>query len=422
VPTRRPCGPSFGERSTAGPDVRRRPTVAALLLLALACPFAAPVPAAAGPAPSTTIADPADTPGVLDLRSVRLAQRLGSLVFTFTTRRPFQVSWLSARARRTVCLEIGPRLRPARAVRLCLTGRRGGYALYRSPVVPGGPRARFVRADVSRPDLYSAAVRFAYADAALGVGRVDWSVSTVWVRGGGCIAAAPCRDAAPDAGRVLSRIDRFRVAGCVAAGASERFSGPAGGRDVALTFDDGPAPSTLAVLRVLRRDGARGTFFEIGRQVAGEAAVARDVLRAGEELGNHTWSHPVLTASNTRAQLGRTQAAIAAAAGFTPCLMRPPYGIAAPEVVATARRMGMLTVQWDVDPKDWARPGAQVIAARVLGAVHPGAIVELHDGGGDRSQTVQALETIVPALRARGYRLVTVSRMLGLRRTYSYQP
>ena len=126
--------------------------------------------------------------------------------------------------------------------------------------------------------------------------------------------------------------------------------------------------------------------------------------------------------ANVAAQIRPTQHAIAAATGFTPCLLRPPYEIAPPAVVQIARGLGLLTIQWNVDPKDWTRPGASVIASRVLSAVHPGAIVELHDGGGDLSQTVQALATIIPALHARGYRLVTVGQMLGLHESYSYTP
>ena len=408
--------------STVGRSSRRLGL--GILVAALACaPFAvAPAAAVAGPAPSTTIADPADTSGLLDLLSVRMSQVQSDLRLAFTTRRPFQVSALSAQARRTVCLELGPRGVPARDVRLCLTGRRAASALYRSPVNPGGPRAEFVAATVTRPSLDSATVEFAAADAGLGVGRYDWSVSSVWVQGSGCTASAPCRDDAPDAGRVPSRVDRFRVAGCVASGPSERFSGPSGVRDVALTFDDGPWADTLPMVDALHRLGGVGTFFEIGRQVPADAALSRDVLRAGDELGDHTWSHPVLTAANAAAQIRPTQRAIAAATGFTPCLLRPPYEIAPPAVVKIARSLGLLTIQWNVDPKDWTRPGASVIASRVLSAVHPGAIVELHDGGGDRAETVQALATIIPALHARGYRLVTVGQMLGLHQSYSYTP
>jgi peptidoglycan-N-acetylglucosamine deacetylase len=414
--------PSCEVWSTAAHSARRMGL--GMLVLALACaPFAAAAAVAvAGPAPDVGVTDPADTSGVLDLLSARMTQVQSDLRFTFTTRRPFQISWLSAQARRTVCLQVGPRGLPGRAERLCVTGRLDAQAVYRSPVGSGGPPAGFVRATVTRPNLHTASVEFAASAAGLGRGRYDWSASSVWVRGSGCTAAAPCRDEVPDTGDVPSRVDLFRVDGCVASGASERFFGPPGVRDVALTFDDGPATDTLPMVDALHRLGGVGTFFEIGRQVPDDAALSRAVLRAGDELGDHTWSHPVLTAANAAAQIRPTQHAIAAATGFTPCLLRPPYGIAPPAVVGIARSLGLLTIQWDVDPRDWALPGAGVIASRVLSAVHPGAIVELHDGGGDRSETVQALSTIIPALHARGYRLVTIGQMLDLHESYSYTP
>jgi peptidoglycan-N-acetylglucosamine deacetylase len=145
------------------------------------------------------------------------------------------------------------------------------------------------------------------------------------------------------------------------------------------------------------------------------------VIHAGDVIGDHTWSHPDLTAANAVAQLRSAREAIRNATGFRTCLMRPPYGIAPPDVVHIARSLGLLTIQWDVDPADWSRPGAAVIAQRVLSAVHSGSIVIMHDGGGDRSETVAALRTIVPQLLARGYHLVTVPQLLGLRPAYAYR-
>ena len=151
------------------------------------------------------------------------------------------------------------------------------------------------------------------------------------------------------------------------------------------------------------------------------AATSRAVIRDGDVIGDHTWSHPDLTVQNTAAQVRPTQAAIYNATGFRPCLLRPPYGIAPAGVVGVVRSLGLLTIQWDVDPADWSRPGASVIAQRVLSAVRPGSIVIMHDGGGDRSETVGALGTIVPTLVGRGYHLVTVPQLLGLRPAYRYQ-
>ncbi|HUZ83109.1 MAG TPA: hypothetical protein VMU66_00330 [Gaiellales bacterium] len=91
-------------------------------------------------------------------------------------------------------------------------------------------------------------------------------------------------------------------------------------------------------------------------------------------------------------------------------------------VVRSIRSMGMLTVQWNVDPRDWSQPGVSAIVANVLANARPGAIVLMHDGGGPRVETVAAVRVIVPALLARGYRLVTVPQMLGLSTLWNYRP
>ncbi len=404
--------------------VSRIATVAAAAALAAIAATAGPVsvtaaaPAAAAVAePTLRLVDAADTPGKLDLRSVRLTQSGGSLELTFRVNRPFAVSELSGTADRIVCLDLVPRGRPARGQRVCLIGRGGRHALYRLPLAPGGPRPRFVAAHV-RHIRRGAKVTFSYARIGLRAERVDWSATSTWKGRDACRRL--CRDRVPDGGRAAWAIDPFTLDGCTAAGPSQRFGGPAAGRMVALTFDDGPSIYTPQVLAVLHRYGVHATFFEIGEQVGPLAATARAVIRDGDVIGDHTWSHPDLNAANTAAQIRPTQAAIHRAAGFRPCLLRPPYGTAPPEVVGIARSLGLLTIQWDVDPADWSRPGAAAIAQRVLSAVHPGAIVIMHDGGGDRSETVEALGTIVPQLLARGYHLVTVPQLLGLHPAYAY--
>jgi peptidoglycan-N-acetylglucosamine deacetylase len=375
-------------------------------------------PAAAVAQPTLRLVDAADTPGKLDLRSARLTQSAGSLVFTFRVNRPFAVSELSGDRDRIVCVDIVPRGHPGRGQRVCLIGRRGRHALYRLPLAPGGPRPRFVAAHV-RHIRRGAKVTFAYARIGLRPERLDWSATSTWKGRAAC--SRICHDSVPNHGRAGWRIDAYTLDGCTAAGPSQRSGGPAAGRRVALTFDDGPSVYTPQVLAILNRYGVHATFFEIGRQVRPLAATSRAVIHSGDVIGNHTWSHPDLGAANTAAQLHPTQAVIHRVTGFRPCLMRPPYGTAPPDVVGIARSLGLLTIQWDVDPADWSRPGAATIAQRVLAAVHPGAIVIMHDGGGDRSETVEALGTVVPALLARGYHLVTVPQLLGLRPAYAYR-
>lgn len=189
---------------------------------------------------------------------------------------------------------------------------------------------------------------------------------------------------------------------------------------MALTFDDGPSAYTSAVLATLNRYGVHATFFEVGDEVGPRASASRAVLASGDAIGDHTWSHPELTAANTRSQMSKGRAAIVAATGYTPCIARVPYGEAPPSVVATVRSLGMLTIQWDIDPRDWSLPGPAAIARNVLSNAHNGAIAIMHDGGGNRSQTVAALNTIIPTLLSRGYKLVTVPQLLGLSTAYTY--
>lgn len=126
-----------------------------------------------------------------------------------------------------------------------------------------------------------------------------------------------------------------------------------------------------------------------------------------------------LTPEAQRSQLLETIAAIRrATGGFTPCLWRPPYGAISPSLVKVARSLGLLTVMWDIDPRDWALPGVDSIVSNVESHAHPGAIVIQHFGGGPRQQTLEALPREIGDLRSRGYRFVTVAQMLGLKLLY----
>lgn len=206
---------------------------------------------------------------------------------------------------------------------------------------------------------------------------------------------------------------------CRAAGSvASRNHGSRSRRLVALTFDDGPWPSTRAVLRVLRRTNVRATFFVLGSLIRDRPRTVAQIRAAGHALGNHTWGHPDLTALSGRAvadQLDGTDAAIRRS-GPGPCLFRAPYGLTDRRVLRMVRNRGMVTVGWDVDSRDYTRPGARQIVRTVLGSVRPGSIVLMHDGGGDRVQTVAALPKIIRVLRRRNYRLVTVPDLLRLRR------
>jgi peptidoglycan/xylan/chitin deacetylase (PgdA/CDA1 family) len=180
--------------------------------------------------------------------------------------------------------------------------------------------------------------------------------------------------------------------------------------EVALTFDDGPSRTqTPAILEALDRLGAHATFFEEGRHVAGREALMRQILALGDEIGNHSFHHPV---DPGEGELASTQAAIGAATGFTPCLFRPPYGELDRTEEAAARANGLQIVLWTLDSEDDKHPGAGPIRARVVRRAKPGSIVLLHDGG-RHPQTVRAIAGIVEGLERRGLRLVTVTELLG---------
>ena len=216
-----------------------------------------------------------------------------------------------------------------------------------------------------------------------------------------------------------TRRSLYRVVGCRSRGSVAYLHGP-DRREVAIGFDDGPAPDTGAFVTMLERSHAQATFFMIGKQVNGayRATLLRE-LRNGDVLGDHTFSHPDLELSGeVRGQLQRTISAIRALTDYSPCVFRPPYGDYDRSIIQTARSLGLATVLWNVDPSDYALPGAKAIEQRVLAQVQPGSIVISHDGGGPRGQTLAAYPAIIAALRARGYRVVTIPQLLGFRPVY----
>jgi len=186
------------------------------------------------------------------------------------------------------------------------------------------------------------------------------------------------------------------------------------GRQVALSFDDGPGRLTEALLDVLAVHGARATFFLLGSRVAGREAMVRRQAAEGHEAGCHGWNHVALAgrAGTALRDLARAREVVRRAAGTPPRSFRAPYGAVSPGVVAAARAAGMRTIGWDVDPQDYRTPGAEAITARVLAGVRPGTIVLLHDDRRALEPTVEAVARIVPVLQARGFELVPVSELL----------
>lgn len=176
---------------------------------------------------------------------------------------------------------------------------------------------------------------------------------------------------------------------------------------VALTFDDGPDPaSTPRILDLLAASHVTATFFVVGRQAQRFPDLVRAEVGEGSAVESHTWNHrrlPGLDEAAFSAEVDRSDDLLAQLIGHRVTCVRPPYGRVDSRVVERLGSRGLTTALWDVDPRDWIRPGAGTIADRVLGRLHPGAVIVLHDGGGDRSQTVAALPRILDGIRARGY-------------------
>lgn len=187
-----------------------------------------------------------------------------------------------------------------------------------------------------------------------------------------------------------------------------------GERVVALTFDDGPWPDTDRVLAVLRRHGVRATFFFLGQNLPRYPDIARRVVADGHAVGNHTWNHPyqALDGAAAAREIDETARHIAELTGTPLLIFRPPGGILDNGAVDYARRKNYVVVMWSIDTQDYQQPSAATLADRVLTQAHPGAIVLMHDGGGNRGRTVEALGTIIAGLKARGYRFVTVPELL----------
>ena len=203
---------------------------------------------------------------------------------------------------------------------------------------------------------------------------------------------------------------------------------------IALTFDDGPDPEwTPKVLDVLRRYHAHATFFVVGARVDEHPELVRRILAEGHELGSHTFTHADIAALpgwRRDLELGLTRNAIAGATGRRPSLFRPPFSsvpssLTEGDVTAlrAAARSGQVAVLADRDTNDWRRPGTDaVVAAATPERPGAGAVVLMHDGGGDRSQTVAALDRLLPDLTRQGYRFTTVSEGLGTPRSDTAAP
>jgi peptidoglycan-N-acetylglucosamine deacetylase len=195
-----------------------------------------------------------------------------------------------------------------------------------------------------------------------------------------------------------------------------------GSKQLALTYDDGPNdPYTLRLLEVLARHDVQATFFLIGRYVQQRGDIVRELAKAGHVIGNHTFTHPLLTFKSTAQISEETDScrrAISDTVGEHTNLFRPPFGGRRPAVMQTVRSLGLEPVMWNITGYDWNAPSVEYIEHKVTRRLRRGNVILLHDGGhlqmgADRSRTVTATDRMIARYKAEGYEFVTIPEMMG---------
>lgn len=195
------------------------------------------------------------------------------------------------------------------------------------------------------------------------------------------------------------------------------FSGTtACGKKIALTFDDGPHPvKTPKILALLEKHGVRATFFVVGTNAEYYPEIVAKEAAGGHEIANHSYTHPrlsKLTEAEIKDEIRKSDEAIKKAAGISPKLFRPPEGAYSEEIVNIASALGKETIIWTVDTLDWAKSPRDTIVENVKENVTFGSIILFHDCTRDGTFTLEALEILIPYLKAQGYEFVTVSELI----------
>ncbi|ATW25139.1 polysaccharide deacetylase family protein [Candidatus Formimonas warabiya] len=187
---------------------------------------------------------------------------------------------------------------------------------------------------------------------------------------------------------------------------------------ISLTFDDGPDPEyTPMILDILEKNGIKGTFFTVGKQVEDFPEIAKMIVEKGNEIANHTYTHPRLNRlrmDQLNVELEKAHQAIVAQTHVAPTLFRPPGGFYNEAIVDLAKKKGYKVIlwSWTQDTKDWANPGTNNIIKKVLKNAENGDIVIFHDCGGNRMQTIKALQPVIDGLKKDGFKMITVSELL----------
>jgi peptidoglycan/xylan/chitin deacetylase (PgdA/CDA1 family) len=374
--------------------------------------------------------DAADTQGPLDILTAQMDQQGPQLVLNLRTADLWTPGQLAEEPGRSVCVTLYAGKESDPRSKVCVVSQANTPMLqltrYRKDGTAEAPRP--IAGSIRRRTLRSLQASFSFKDAKLPLGKFRWQVTTLWAGGVGATACPPaatpvvhCVDNLPDNGTSPGTVSKPLLLGCTYTGPTSVLNGPRTDKVVALTFDDGPSPFTPKILDILKKANVPASFFVIGSQIAGNERFLRREIDEGHTVGNHTWTHIDTSGAGPEvaSQLDRTQAGIKKATNFKPCLFRPPYGAKSAASVALTARKGMQSVLWDVDTSDYERPASFDITQRVLNGVKPGSIVLMHDGGGPRDQTLGALPDVIKGLKAKGYRFVTLSKLLGVRDRYA---
>ncbi|MEK0179499.1 MAG: polysaccharide deacetylase family protein [Oscillatoriales cyanobacterium] len=192
---------------------------------------------------------------------------------------------------------------------------------------------------------------------------------------------------------------------------------------IALTFDDGPWPTTtVQILDILKQNNIKGTFFWVGRYLQVYPELGKKVAQAGHAIGNHTWNHQYIKYNEEGAasEIDRTTSLIEELTGIRTYMFRPPGGILNNGLAAYAQKKNYTVVMWSADSLDW-RTAEQSLMENVMRQANSGGIVLMHDGGGNRSRTVEALPNIIAKLKKEGYTFVTVPELLEMEAKNSKQ-
>jgi peptidoglycan-N-acetylglucosamine deacetylase len=370
------------------------------------------------------------TPQPSTVVSASVSQSAQQIVWTVKLNAAFSPLQMK-RDRRSLCLLVERSADAGVSGLLCVIPPRAGSTAPRlvyQPVTHGvDGHARIVSATVTRPSTRELTASFTpsvYGSTAYDSFR--WQVRTT-------LRPPACRPAKPDAVGCLAlfparpavaKLHTPQVVGCVPSGPDYVTNGSRSVHEIALTFDDGPWYDTPQFLDILEHYEVPATFFQIGEQVSvyggAGGAVDRRILADGDMIGDHTWNHADVAAGGSFAagEIAQAAHAIKSATGFEPCLFRAPGGAVSGGLESEARSMGFTTIEWDVDPRDWATPGTASIYHTVTSTAHNGSIILQHDGGGNRSQTLAALPQEIQFFKRQGYRFVTVTQMLGQRLLY----